>query len=341
VPESLFDRSRYEGRFEDEQRLLYVALSRARELLVVTWFEHRAAREAPASRFLVRQLKTELRNAGRLGSCSPVAVSNPRHDEEPLETEFSRLSLYSECGYRYWLRCICGFRTRRVPELGFGKLLHHLLAELARVARDRGVVSPSDVDRLLDERFYLPFAGAVPRAKLREAAARRLRRYVRDYGVELFRVIEPERRFEVPLEHARVKGRIDLLLRAPGGNERDVVLVDFKTAENRPPSESHQNQLRLYAKACERLGYRPVELLIHDLDADDGERMVVPWDERAAARFMDDLATWVDGIRSCRFEPVAEQATCARCDFRDFCRFAPPRDRPAGSAGPHRKESGR
>ena len=43
-----------------------------------------------------------------------------------------------------------------------------------------------------------------------------------------------------------------------------VELIDFKTSENRPPSEIHINQLRLYAAASERLGLEPVKLAIHD-----------------------------------------------------------------------------
>ncbi|HEY8470790.1 MAG TPA: ATP-dependent helicase, partial [Longimicrobiales bacterium] len=39
LPDALFDRARYEGEEEDEARLLYVALTRAKELLVVSWFE--------------------------------------------------------------------------------------------------------------------------------------------------------------------------------------------------------------------------------------------------------------------------------------------------------------
>jgi DNA helicase-2/ATP-dependent DNA helicase PcrA len=145
-----------------------------------------------------------------------------------LEVDFSSLVTYSECGYKYWLRHVCGFQPPLVTELGFGKLLHHVVAELARKAAVGEQLSEGDVDRIVEDSFYLPFASAVPAANLRESIRRRVGSYFRKHAEELPRAIQPEARFEVPLEGARVRGRIDLLLRANGGNQ--VELVDFKTS---------------------------------------------------------------------------------------------------------------
>src|SRR5690606_22824012 len=77
------------------------------------------------------------------------------------------------------------------------------------------------------------------------------------FGGESLRTMQPEARFEVPLAAARVRGRIDLLLRAEGeGGNACVELVDFKTRANRPTSEMHVNQFRRYAVAGEALGAR-------------------------------------------------------------------------------------
>ena len=113
----------------------------------------------------------------------------------------------------------------------------------------------------------------MPAQLLRESVRTRVRTYLAEYGHELRRTIRPEVPFEVPLGHARVHGRIDLMLRANGGDHR-VELIDFKTSENRPPSEIHINQLRLYAAAAERLGLEPVSFAIHDLEAEEGHRHV-------------------------------------------------------------------
>jgi len=150
------------------------------------------------------------------------------------------------------------------------EVLHRLRgrSELAREPAEGGEPRGSDVDTILARSFYLLFAGPLPAQVLRESVRKRVRTYLSQYGDELHRTIRPEVAFEVPLGHARVQGRIDLMLRANAGDRR-VELINSKTSENRPPSEIRINQLRLYAAASERPGLEPVKLAIHDLETDE------------------------------------------------------------------------
>jgi DNA helicase-2/ATP-dependent DNA helicase PcrA len=332
VPPQLFDPVRYAGREEDEARLLYVALTRAKELLVLSWFEHYEKSRAAPSRFVVTYLREALASAVRPGSARPERAPEVHVKREPITLDFSSLITYCECPYRYRLRHVCGFQPPLARELGFGKLLHHLVAELARKGASGVRPTSRDVGLLLEGSFYLPFAGPVPRAKLRESARRRIERYVREYGDELVRTIRPEARFEVPLENGRLRGRIDLLLRAAGGSDDQVELIDFKTASNRPPPKVHENQLRLYAAAAERMGLEPQKLMIHDLDADSGGRMGVSQDAWERDVFREQLEQWVDGIRRGDFAPVEDRlAVCPSCDFWQFCRHSPKAERASAS----------
>jgi DNA helicase-2/ATP-dependent DNA helicase PcrA len=320
VPPDLYDPERYAGREEDESRLLYVALTRAKELLVVSWFEQHRVRAANPSRFVTHQLRAVLEQALPSGLIAPTPAP-AAITSELLDTDFSSLVTYQECGYKYKLRHVCGFKPPLVRELGFGKLLHHVVAELARQAARGETPQPSDADDVLSWAFYLPFAGPLPARVLRESIRRRVHTYLSRYGDELRRTIRPEMPFEVPLGHARVHGRIDLMLRADGRDR--VELIDFKTSENRPPSEMHVNQLRLYAAAAERLGFEPVKLGIHDLEADDGRRHVFGNDDRERDAFKTRVGAWVEGIRRGDFLPVEDRSLCPTCDFRKFCRYAP------------------
>ena len=322
VPETMFDRDRYEGRESDEARLLYVALTRAKELLVVSWFSRHAKQVATPSRFLLGSLRPALGLAGAAGSGHPSRAERST-ESALLETDFSSLVTYAECGYRYWLRHVCGFQPPLVPELGFGRLLHHVVAELARRAAAGLSVDKDVAGAILNASFYLPFASPIPAANLKASIRRRVGRYLDGHGAELPRTIEPEARFEVPLANARIRGRIDLLLQADGGRPGEVELIDFKTSENRPPDAMHQNQLRLYAAAMERTGLHPVRLSIHDLNADAGGRIEVASDPGAAARFQDELGGWVEGIGAGRYDPPGDVHACFGCDYRRFCRHAP------------------
>jgi ATP-dependent DNA helicase UvrD/PcrA len=320
VPDHMFNRERYEGREADEARLFYVALTRARELLVLSWFEAHSVQRARPSRFLTRYLGDGLGSALSAGGAAPPA-GRRRAEDPPLDVDFSGLVSYGLCGYQYWLRQLCGFQAPIAPELGFGRVLHHVIAELARAAPTAGPPDYHAVIAALDQAWYLPFAGPIPAAKLRDSATRRLLSYARVYGSELTRIVMPEARFEVPIDGSRVRGRIDLLLRAAPGASREVEIVDFKTSANGPSAEVYQDQLRLYAEAMARSGYEPVRLTIHDLER--GERIEVPADAAAQAAFRERLAEWTHGIRSRVFEPNA--GACHTCDFVAFCPNAGPK----------------
>ncbi len=323
VPDELFSRSRYQGREEDEARLLYVALTRARELLVLSAFEqYTSGKPARLSRFLTDHLREAFGGVAEAGSAvaAPAKVAVHR---EPLVLDFQSLALYQECGYRYWLSRVCGFQPLLAPELGFGRVLHHLVAELARLAMAGGRPTGEDVERELERSFYLPFAGPVPAQRLREAAGRRVRAYVRRHADELGRVLQPEMPFEIPLDGARIRGRVDLVLRAQGEDgprPKRVELIDLKTSENRPPSETHKNQLRLYALTAERMGYEPVGLYIDDLDADNGGRLEVTYDDKARDAFVQQLLEAIEGIAEGQFGATGKGEGCGECDFRTFCR---------------------
>jgi DNA helicase-2/ATP-dependent DNA helicase PcrA len=321
VPDDLFDKTRYQGREDDERRLLYVAMTRAREMLVLSWFgEYQGGQRAARSRFvedLVRVApRQHLKGAGQ---CRPPFRPRRSTGRPILETSFSELYTFNECPRRYYYRSICGFRPSLAPELGFGKLLHHLVAELARRAIDGNSVNVRDVKEILAAASYLPFAGHIARDRLFRAALRRVEGYVRHHGAELQRALAPEWPFEVPLGAARIAGRVDLVLRIAGGGKQDVEFVDFKTAASRPPSEHHRNQLRLYAEAARVLGWNPVQLSIHDLDADNGGRITVENDALAASDFRAELHSWVDRIVSGDFEPRRSRGRCDSCDFARLC----------------------
>lgn len=321
VPDDLFDKKRYQGREQDERRLLYVAMTRAREMLVLSWFDHyRSGTRAGRSKLvedLVRVAPRE--HLHRENHCRPAVSERAPGDRPVIETSFSELDTFAECPRKYYLRHVCSFRPRIAPELGFGKLLHHALAEMARRSMAGQTITDAYAERILADAQYLPFAGPIPRGRLLKAARGRVLSYVRRYGHELKRTLASERKFEVPLESARILGQIDLILRAEGGGESDVELIDFKTSGDRPPGQHHQNQLRLYAEAARVLGLNPVRLVIHDLNTNEGGRILVREDPAALDQFRSQLRVWLSRIQSGEFPRLSRRDACQACDFVRLC----------------------
>jgi DNA helicase-2/ATP-dependent DNA helicase PcrA len=316
----LFDKVRYEGKEDDERRLFYVAMTRARDLLILSWFTQYEKKAATPSRF-IRNVAQYAENAcfAKAGECAPQVFVRSNGDTAIMDTDFSQVLTYAECPYKYYLRYVCGFMPPIAIELGFGKALHHVVAELARESAGSKAPTLEDVDRILAESFYLPFAGPIAFEQLHSAARRRLSRYVESYGEELIFTRHPEHRIEVPMETARIRGRIDLVLQAKEGHPEDVVLIDFKTSANRPPSMHHQNQIRMYAEAVKALGMNPVKLAIHDLDDENGERIDIDASEEIVEAFRADLAQILQNITKGKFSRKKSKTGCSACDFTVIC----------------------
>ncbi|HHV61384.1 MAG TPA: PD-(D/E)XK nuclease family protein [Firmicutes bacterium] len=300
-------------------------MTRAKELLVLSCFkeyQERQARRAYLSPFL-RELVANQGIRGefrRLGEIGLQVIRSGAGERNTCTVDCTQLLVYGECPRKYHLRYVCGFAPPIAPALGFGKVAHHVVCEMARRARNGFTPGAGDPISILRDCFYLPFASARQHQAMFDALLRRLTSYAGRHGPGLVRTLDVERRFEIPLDGAaRLRGRIDLILKAGGKGEQDAVeIIDIKTAENRPPLPQHQNQLRLYAEAARRLGWNPVRLAIHDLDSEDGTVIPVKEDPQELDRFREEICRWIHGIRGNEFAPRRGD-WCRGCDYIAIC----------------------
>lgn len=261
LPRTLFDADRYEGSDADERRLFYVATTRSQDFLSVSRHERVTTnRTAPSPYF------NEM--TGR--RCLPDEVRfptiEPRRADEELDVtlSFSELSQYLSCGMEYRLRGLLGFQPRLAPELGYGKAVHHMLRAVADHTRENGAVpSAKQIDRMLDDRFFLPTANKVAHREMREAARRLIGDYVTKFEEDLFRVWESERPFELRLDGVTISGRADVILDNEGGVPTGLAILDYKTSTK--GDGNHDLQLQIYANAGRREGLDIRGAYVHGL----------------------------------------------------------------------------
>ena len=129
---------RYGTRLDDERRLFYVAVTRAREHLFL--LDTAGGRTGRRSVFV-----EDVKRRGVLPDEGLVEVSDgtwsvPQEDllserRAPIAVGLSDLLLYLECPYQFGLRKIAGVQPAVGDELGFGKGLHELDPGLGVVER--------------------------------------------------------------------------------------------------------------------------------------------------------------------------------------------------------------
>lgn len=312
LPRTMFNAARYEGSDADERRLFYVAMTRARDFVSISRHDRVTKQRTDASPYFGEV-------AGSY--CNPDGVVfpevEPRHadEEQPLVITFSELSQYLGCGMEYRLRSLLGFQPRLAPELGYGKAVHHMLRAVADHTREHGMVPSSrEIDRMLDDRFFLPTANKVAHREMKEAARRLVGQYVTDYRNDFFRVWESERPFELRLDGVTISGRADVILDHENGAPTGLAILDYKTSTK--SDGDHDLQLQVYANAGRREGLDVRGAFVHDLKranratVDVGAAALQSSESRivaAAARIRD---------RDFRARP---SASCRSCEVRTVC----------------------
>lgn len=316
VPDGLYDAARYAGTDEDERRLFYVAITRARDWLSVSGHNRVTKQRVAASPYY---------QALRHHEVEPVFISTPdvegrAGDEEgELALSFSELAAYLECPRSFRLRTRFGFQPRLAPELGYGKAVHHVMRTIAEhTTRFGSAPDAQAVDRILDESFFLPAANKVVHGELKRAARKLVNTYIEEHAADLYRVWETERPFELRLPGIAISGRADVILDQEDGVPTALAIVDYKTS-TKGEAGSHDLQLQVYADAGRREGLDVRGAYVHDLRASNRTPVdVSPLVTTVAETTVTDAA---QRLRSHDFEPTPGPR-CRTCEVRTICNAA-------------------
>jgi len=333
LPESVFPktlRRRYEGGDPEERRLFYVALTRARDAVYVSYFQ-RITRETHPSPYLSEVAKPH--GGIRAYATLPLAAKpeSIKETEPPaLEVSFSELASYEDCAYRYRLAGSFGFQQQLAVELGYGKAIHHVLRHIAETARrTKRLPSAKQIEKMLGEEFYLPFADRPAFDRMYASARRLVDRYMDKYRTDLSRVWETERPFQVHLPDGTISGRADIILDQEEGRPGRLAIVDYKTAKDAEDDDRYQFQIAIYAAAARGEGLDVAAGYLHELQ--HGTRDGVDVSTEAHARAIARASKAMSGIRAGVFRPQPHADKCAACDYHLVCQHR----HPESTARPH------
>lgn len=320
VPLELFDRSRYEGSDADERRLFYVAMTRARDWLSLSWHEKLRVQKAGTSPYYQAIAEVHGDIVSRPLPLPRIERAAEDESEEPLTLSFSELAAYRACGFSYRLRNVFGFQPFLAPELGYGKAVHHIMRAVAEHTRAHGSLPTSaELGRLFEDGFFLPAASKPAHAQLKEAAQRLVNRYLSAYSDDLRRVWETERSFELHLPTAVINGRADVILDvSDDGQATGLAIVDYKTSVDPSVEADYALQLAVYADAGRREGLSVQAAYVHDLK--DAARKPVDVGVTAIEAAEAEVESSVRELRARRFR-ARPGKPCERCDLKKLCRW--------------------
>ena len=313
---------RYDGSIEDERRLFYVAMTRSKKFLHMTWapIEGKNNRYVRKSEFWndilvskwVKRRKPNYENRNRLTPQPRVSVAN-------VEFSFTDLKYLFECGYQFKLRVLYGFNSPIALPLGFGKSLHDALAEVHQRAMEGNPVSVADVPELVNRHLRTPYAFGELHTRLVRTANRNIANYISDNANKFQHIEFSEQTVEIYLaDGVSIKGRIDLVRRT---DTNETTIVDLKSNERSQQEEITEMQLHTYALGYKELTGRDADFVeIYELD--ERNALPRPVDEEFIDDVRQETQKAASALRNMQLDAAPATSKCRRCDFSSLCSAA-------------------
>ena len=334
--------ARIEALLAEERRLCYVAMTRARDELHLSWSRTsaggRSRRPSPfvaealdlvsppsvdegghGSDALVARIAAGLERPAEVPS--PVVSPTVPDRSGPLALSFSQIDDYLSCPLKYRLRHQVRVPTPPHHALVLGNALHQAAAAF-HTAQMRGrILTEAEVLDVFDSHWSSEGFLSREHEEARYAAGRAALSRFRASQLEPEASVPEavERPFSVRIDADVVRGRYDRVDRTPDG----AVITDYKSSDVRDQRKADEKaraslQLQVYALAHEaETGELPAEVRLHFLESGvvgtarpDPARL-----ERARSRISQAAA----GIKAGEFGARPEYLACTYCPYREVC----------------------
>jgi DNA helicase-2/ATP-dependent DNA helicase PcrA len=326
-----------EEHLREERRLFYVAMTRARDRLVLTHAQDLGGKRlARMSRFLhealglpappkrartATALESIHRHAPQAQPGAPVPGAVP--DGRPLTLSQAQVENWLECPLRYLFTHIAHVPLPGTPVTMYGNAMHHAI-KVWHQHRIKGLpIEAADVHAAFDSEWTAEgFLTREHEERLLAHGHASLQRFLDDdiASGRLPLAVETEFRFRIGED--MVVGRWDRIDERPEG----IVLVDYKTGAVDTPEKARERvrrslqegQLGLYALAyVEAREVMPARVELRFLHSGLTADLPVEPQHLEAAR--ERVQRAAAGIRARDFAATPESRTCARCDYRLLC----------------------
>lgn len=313
-----------EAHLEEERRLCYVGMTRAKEGLILTSADrYGGAQVKKLSRFLVEmghKKPSAVREEGTfLQTASPV-VSPAWSPEIPSTFSFSQLTTYARCPLQYKFAHVLRIPTFGTPAMSFGSTMHRTLQAYLEPMRDGGAPGTQEELLALYRQYWINewYEDDAQRESYRQEGERSLRGYHAQVIAHPPTPIFLERGFTLKIDEITLRGRIDRIDQVDGG----VEVIDYKTGTPKTQatlSSTDKMQLMLYQLAAQELfGLVPQKLTFHYLQ--DHTQVSFLATEQELERLRETIRKQVAQIQARQFEPLPG-FLCQQCPYKDICPF--------------------
>jgi len=320
---------------QEERRLFYVAMTRARDTLTIS-SKRGQGKKDPTPPGYLRELMSESglrhwwqeRSAREPGLAIAASVEPQSGLASWLLAPFAARELgfslsataidrYQQCPLQFKLAHEWRIQSEPTASLLYGEAMHKALKFLGENLAAKSMPSEAEVLRAFRESFRSAMIHEPLQVRLlEEQAARQLHAFMQSHsGKARPDVISAEQSFSFDVSGIKVRGRIDRIDRLPEGR---VAIIDYKTGNPQTQEDADESvQLSLYALAareCWQLS--PDRLTYYNLETDSA--VSTSRTSAQLARIAALVRETADLVREGRFDPKPGYH-CRWCNFNLVC----------------------
>lgn len=335
VPDEILKEDLPEGEkyIQEERRLFYVGMTRAKKLLYMTWAkDYGLKRLKRVSPFVLEaldlpSLPDELQKASALEEIrrfapytSKAPVSQKVREKGILSLSYSQVDDYLTCPLRYRFRHIMRIPVLPHHNLVFGRVCHNTIHFYLKMKMRGKTVTEQKLLEAYEERWVNEgFLSREHEEMRKKAGEEAMRFFYRRQESSNFLPRFLEKKFKLLLDEVKLSGRWDRVdYRENGG-----VIIDFKASAVKDQKEADKRtreslQMDMYAYAFVRTQELPLlETGLHFLESD-----VIGRAEKGKKEFQraeEKIRQAEEGIRNQDFKAKPDWHNCSLCDFRTIC----------------------
>ncbi len=340
---------------EEERRLFYVAMTRAKDgLFLTSAADYGGVRKKKLSRFLEELMQTnkEFKLDKRAGvenkdlieiTAETKEIKKKDKYELPSRFSYSQLAGFSKCPYQYKLSYIM-----RVPIFGkavfsYGKTMHATLEEFFKLVVGKQQSKQTDLftknskktgkqkignlvsfDELMGlfESVWLDewYEDKEQKEKYYTQAKKTLKIFYSQIKDQVNQTEDTEKPFNLKIDNYTLRGVIDRIDRTEKG---ELVIVDYKTGKPKEQGKlgpEDKMQLLIYQIAAEEVLQEKVDKLIYYY-LDNNSSVEFIGQEKDKEKVKNNISNLIKKINQSDFVATPNHFICKFCDFSKICEF--------------------